>query len=55
MKNKYFEDLNQFHKEFYNKEENALTFIDLSINYTKAKSRESVFLLSPEACGDCSR
>lgn len=36
MKNKYFEDLNQFYKEFYNKEENVLTLVDLLINYTKA-------------------
>lgn len=36
MKNKYFEDLNQFHKEFYNKTENVLTSVDLLINGIKA-------------------
>lgn len=47
MKNKYFEDLNQFHKEFYNKEENVLTLVDLLINCTKATVRYLCSSLKP--------
>lgn len=49
IKNKHFEDLNQFHKEFYNKEEDVSTVADLLIYRTKAtvENRWSCFSLKP--------